>query len=337
MALAMSLQLSAQEVSTRDSIANFYDSLLYHLQQGYLYKDSVDWESTQPIKQEALQAASFGEALAFCTPLFDTIGGSHLNIFSDHGWFHWSKGREYRQLDFHKDFLVKLESEPGFTVDVIDNTYGYILMPGMLMIDLTQDSINRASQQMYDQVMEVAESNDLKGWIIDLRFNVGGNVFPMLAALYHFLGDNTAFVSLDQEGAIDQLAKLDSGVVYDGRKEMAAITLSQTPDTQVPVALITGIITASSGELVAVSFRNRAHVHVIGEPSAGMLTGNDLTELPYDVKLTLTTGYLADRKGLYTPLITPEQVFTKQANFTDMLQDVNIKAAMDYLNRVSAQ
>jgi len=329
--LLSNLQSIAQQLSTRDSIAVFYDSLIYQLKTNYLYSETTNWESVIPISEKALKAKSFGESLVLCTAVFDTINGSHLNIFSEHGWYKWSRGRQYKQEEFSHSFLVKYETQPGFEVKILNNKHGYILMPGMLMIDIPQDSINMEAQRMYDQIMEVVNARSLQGWIIDLRFNVGGNVFPMLAALYHFLGDNTAYLSLDQDGVVDDLVKLDRGKVFDDRRAMAAVVPQAKADTKVPVALITGILTASSGELVAVAFKGRDQVKVIGEPTAGMLTGNNLTQLPFDVKLTLTSGYLADRKAHYETPIKPDITILKQANFEDISRDPNIVEALKFL------
>ena len=76
-----SFQSYAQYSTTQDSVGLFYDSLIYHLKSRYLFRDSVNWGAVESIKAQALNAGSFGESLAFSTALFDTIDGSHLNLF----------------------------------------------------------------------------------------------------------------------------------------------------------------------------------------------------------------------------------------------------------------
>ncbi|MDW3195262.1 MAG: S41 family peptidase [Cytophagales bacterium] len=334
--LSLTLQGTAQVLSTKDSISIFYDSLIYQLQTRYLYRGDVDWETIDPLKKSALEAENFGKSLAMCTTLFDTINGSHLNIFSDHGWFRWSKGKQYTQEQFHTEFLLKYEEQPGFEVKVIDGKYGYILMPSMLMLDISQDSINLETQQMYNQIMKTVNSHKIEGWVIDLRFNGGGNVFPMLAALYHFLGDDTLYTSLGINHTIRSIVTLRGGIIHDtedGIDRARIIPIAQ-PDLKTPVALITGIVTGSSGELIPVSFRGRQNITVIGEATAGLLTGNSLTELPFDVKLTLTTSFLTDRKASHEPLITPDVIIEKQANFKDLSKDPNIIEAIKFFETI---
>lgn len=325
----------AQELSTKDSISIFYDSLTYQLQTRYLYRDRIDWKTIEPIKEKATKSNSFGESLALCTELFDTINGSHLNIFSDEGWFKWSKGRVYKQDEFHIEFLHEYEKQPNFDVQLISNKYGYILMPAMLMLDISQDSINRETQRMYDQIMELVNSHTLEGWIIDLRFNSGGNVFPMLTALYHFLGDQTLYKCLSIEDEVASLVSLNRGVIHDSEDNMdrAKISLSAKPDLEIPIALITGILTASAGELIPISFSGRSNVTVIGEPTAGLTTANSLTLLPFGTKITLTSSYMSDRNAHYVPRITPDVIVEKQANFKDISKDLNIIEAITFFDR----
>lgn len=330
---ALSLQGHAQQMSTSDSIQVFYDSLIYQLKTHYLYRADVDWESVHPIKAQALQAPTFGKSLSLCTALFDTIEGAHLNIFSDHGWYKWSKGREYVRADFHENFLTKYEQEPGFEVKVIDGQYGYIFIPGMLMIDLSQDSLNAVTQEMYDQIMKLNSQHKLKGWVIDLRLNVGGNVFPMLTALYHFLGNQPLYHCLDLDGKLISKVSLENGVIHDSEDQTdhATIIPSMQPDLEVPVALIIGILTASAGELIPISFSGRMNVFTVGEPSAGLTSANSLTQLPFEVKLTLTNSLMADRRLQYRKMITPEVIIEREANFDTLTEDANVVEAMRFL------
>ena len=327
-----SFQTLAQELNSKDSINLFYDSLIYQLKTKYLYREDVDWDKVDPIKRAALEANSFGESLSFCTDLFDAIEGSHLNIFSDHGWYKWSKGRQYRQEDFHLSFLQKYEKQPGFEVKMIEDRYGYILMPSMLMIDLPQDSIDLEAQRMYDEIVRLDATSDIKGWIIDLRFNSGGNVFPMLTALYHFLGDRTLYNCIDRENQLKSEVRLNNGIIHDTEDGMdrATIIPSNKPDLEVPIAMITGILTASAGELIPISFSGRSNILSIGEPTAGLTTANSLTQLPFEVKITLTSSFMADRNYQYESVLTPDILIEKKANLEDITRDANVLEAIKF-------
>ena len=328
----------AQNLSVKDSIHTFYDSLFYHLENRFLYKDRVNWAQVKPyIKQKALQSSSFGASLKATSQLFDTIGGAHLNIFSSFGWFKSTLGKPLSQKDFHIDFLKKYEKKPPFEVQVLKNHYGYVMIPGMLLLDISQDSLNRKTQAMYDEIMKAQQTHQLKGWIIDLRFNIGGNVYPMLAALYHFLGDAIVYKVLDinKKPLKNQNHTLKNGAFYSDKKMETITKVSQAPDLKIPVALVVGKMTGSAGELIAVGFRGRKNVTTIGETSYGMLTCNDLVKLPFGTKITLTYGYLADRNNVYTVDIEPGVKVVRKANFNDLTKDQNIVESIQFIDSIA--
>lgn len=325
-----------QRYTVKDSIQSVYDSLFYHLEKDYIYRDKVDWKHLKPyVMKKALREKSLKGAFdATMSNLFDTIKGSHLNIFSKQGWYKSTLGKPLEQEDFSLQFLQKYLSKPNFETKLLDNNYGYILIPGM-MLDVSRDSLDRKTQQMYDDIAKIAKNKKVKGWIIDLRMNIGGNAIPMLAALHYFLGDHSIYTVRGPKGAITELNKLKEGGYYDDGELLTSATPSIEPNTEIPVVLITGLMTASAGELIPVSFRGRKNVHIVGEPTYGMLTGNELTTLPFGVKVTLTVGYLTDRTGEYTSNILPDVYINKKDNYTNLLKDENIKEAIRYINETA--
>ncbi|MEO1653949.1 MAG: S41 family peptidase [Bacteroidota bacterium] len=157
-------------------------------------------------------------------------------------------------------------------------------------------------------------------------------MFPMLAALYHLLGDGTTYTVLNKEGKIKEKYILDKGFLPDPDSGGARIKPSQDPVPDIPVALITGKLSASSGELIALGFRGRKNTIIIGEKSYGLTSGNSLTVLPFDCKLTLTSGYLADREGTYTVQVIPDIEIIKEANLVDLKQDRNVQEGMKFIS-----
>ena len=63
------------------------------------------------------------------------------------------------------------------------------------------------------------------------------------------------------------------------------------------VAVLTGPRTASSGEAVAVSFRERPRSRSFGQPTAGLSTANGSFPLPDGGMIFLTASVFADRTG----------------------------------------
>jgi len=133
------------------------------------------------------------------------------------------------------------------------------------------------------------------GWIVDLRENGGGNMWPMFAGLRPLLGDDTlgAFVTLDStwhwtaDGAEDNNAR-----TY--MKELPAATLDLSAAT---VAVLIGPVTGSAGEALALAFRGRPNARSFGAPTRGVATSNARFALPDGGWLVLTTGVMRDRNN----------------------------------------
>ncbi|MEL6253853.1 MAG: S41 family peptidase, partial [Bacteroidota bacterium] len=192
--LLFPLLLSAQNQQSKDSIQKVFDLVFEKLEADYLHRKEIDWEIwKQKIYPKALASPSLDSALHFSSMIFDSIACNHCMIFSPESYFSSSLNQALEQEDFSSNFLLKYEQEPGFEAKLIQEEFGYILIPGMLLLDADQDSLNRVAQHMYDKILSLSKAHEIKGWVIDLRFNIGGNLYPMLAALYHLLGDAVVY------------------------------------------------------------------------------------------------------------------------------------------------
>jgi C-terminal processing protease CtpA/Prc len=98
------------------------------------------------------------------------------------------------------------------------------------------------------------------------------------------------------------------------------------------VAVITGSITASSGEVTALAFKGRQNTIFIGEKTFGMTTSNVKRVLPFNSMMALSTAYDCDRNGNFYGHIVPDVAVSKQDNFDDLLSDKNIQEAIEFIS-----
>ncbi|MFD2562545.1 S41 family peptidase [Aquimarina rubra] len=325
---------SQQKVaSVQDSINVFYDQFFEQLEANYLYRKNVDWNQIKPdIKKEALKSRTFEQSLEVCSKLFDTIKGDHLLLFSEKGVYQSNLKRQITQEDLHKSLLEAYAKEPKFEVKLINDHYGYVFIPGMLLLNATQEELNENAQKIYDSIIKLDKAQKIKGWIIDLRLNIGGNSNVMLAGLYHLIGDNTVSLYLDADKNVKNRSGLDKGIYYENQKIQAEVKTNAKAKANIPVALITGVMTASAGEFVALGFRGRKNTVIIGEESYGLTTANDLFELPYKTKAAITLSYGTDRSAIFTKTIKPKIEIIKEANFQDLTKDKNIIEAIKFID-----
>ncbi|MDY8137481.1 S41 family peptidase [Aquimarina sp. 2201CG5-10] len=323
-----------QNLTVQDSIQFFSDSLFSMLKENYLYKDKVPWNEIKTrFEKNASKHTTFENSLKESRDAFDSIGCDHCMLFSENGYYPASPKKQLLYKDYSYEFSLKHSEGVKFSVSKLGNTYGYIEMPGMLLLDLSQEELNAKTQEMYDQIVMLDKNNDLKGWIIDLRFNTGGNSYPMINALHYLLGDKVIYNELNINKEIEKVNKLENGKFYSGEKVETEIkTTSKNPDVKIPVALIIGNWTASAGETVILGFKGRENVITIGEPTYGHLTANSLFELPFKVQAPLTTGYLADMYGDYSENLSPDlHVKEEKNNFENLLEDQNIIEAIKFI------
>jgi carboxyl-terminal processing protease len=321
---------SSTEVA--DSINVFYKALFKSLKVGYLHRRSVDWKSVEDETYTNLQSYNtFNTSLKEITHLFDKIEATHCMVYR--GNDKYTVTRKVISKDHYStQWKSKYDSKPQFELKVIDGKYGYILMPGMVFSDNSAKHMSQIAQPMYDEILKVKTANNIKGWIIDLRFNTGGNSAPMLLALYDFLGNTDIWAELDEKKKLVRKFKLSGGSYIQKSQTIAAIEPNGKLLDKEKVALITGIFTGSSGEVTALAFKGRQNTIFIGENTAGYTTGNVTWPLPFDTFIALTTGYDSDRNGNYYPHISPDVVVSKQDNFQDLMSDGNVQEAIKFIN-----
>ena len=180
-----------------------------------------------------------------------------------------------------------------------------------------------------------------QGWIVDLRRNVGGNQWPMLAALSRILGDG-AHGAIVPPGGERVTWGTSSGASWMNAPDTVAFAVEgfSAPDTsRFPVALLIDQRTASSGETIVVSFRGRDNTRSFGDQTAGKSSANTTVTLADGSLLNITTSALYDRSGtayggpiapdvaFNLPAPTRETAFPGEAGAVDSVLD----AAVDWL------
>ncbi len=169
------------------------------------------------------------------------------------------------------------------TVRRLESGLGYVDVPGVVG---GGDSFDRDAVAAIREV----DAAPICGWVVDLRRNVGGNMWPMLHAVRPILGEGNPFTYRYGKGPWSQEP------VYSLREPNPAI------------AVLTSRLTVSSGELLTVAFRGPSATRTFGEATSGLSTSNTSYPLVDGAMLVLTTSRAADRTGrVYDGPIQPDQ------------------------------
>ena len=199
------------------------------------------------------------------------------------------------ELGDHHSFLMEASdvrqnrTEGGATslsaVRLLSGGVGYVEMPGYF--GMNAEARHAFASHVVDAIGKVAHQARC-GWVVDLRGDTGGNMYPMLAALRPLLGDGKLGSFRDARGHVTTFAA-------PGPFEPAS---RKAPELEhAAVAVLYGPHTASSGEVVAIAFRGRPGTRSFGQPTAGLSTGNAGFGLPDGSMIFLTVAVDMDRTG----------------------------------------
>lgn len=274
----------------------YLDQALDLMQQHALNREQLDWTR--------VRQAAHDRAVKALTPAdtYPAIKGA-LSCLRD-GYHSWLLTPEQ---------VAAMESGAldGGNVDpsgeLLDSGLAYLLLPGVGGSDKLCQGYATAVQAFIGGLAAAQPC----GWVVDLRQNNGGNMWPMLAGVGPLLGEgqNGAFVYPD--GRHDPWSYAE-GQASCGDAVVTAIdsTLVHPPlEPQPPVAVLLGRSTASSGEAIVVAFRGRPATRSFGTQTAGLSTANQGFPLADGAVLNLTIARYADRTGMvYDGPIAPDEV-----------------------------
>ena len=235
---------------------------------------NVDWSRVEPqVRARAGDRQYLSDARAAIALLLAELNDRHSH-----------------QIDVVAAAAAPKEGRPEMptAVERRGDDLGYLSLPGFsgtnpALMDAFSTPLSKA----------VVALSPRCGWILDLRHNAGGNMRPMLAALRPLLGGSPA-------GSFEYA---------DGRIVPWPVLGSTTVDqSTMPVAVLTGHATASSGEIVAIAFNGRANARSFGAGTAGLSTSNATFPLPDGSAIALTVAVDRNRDGrVYGGVVEPDQ------------------------------
>lgn len=269
----------------------YLNEVLDFIQHNSIAADKLNWEQVRP---ESLAQAQAAKTTADLYPLIRAI---------------------LAQLGDNHSFLLEpanVQKVLAYTPGASDlpqgrqltSTLGYLNLPAIMGNPAALQAYARAAQQ----ILRDLDRAGVKGWIVDLRENSGGNMFPMLAGLGPLLGVEN-FGSFVYPGGKRQAWRYrEGGLWVDDWLGLQIEEPYKLQESLPPVAILTGRSTLSSGEITLIAFRGRPKTRSFGENTSGLPTCNDQKRLNDGAILNLTVALCADRLGRpYHEAIPPDE------------------------------
>ena len=196
-----------------------------------------------------------------------------------------------------KHSMLMTKSESQDTTESYDEVLPTVSLDGDIAIIKLPDFLGTAEAgQKYAKVAEdfIHENRDkIKGVVLDLRGNTGGDMGPMATAVSSLLPDGELVYY--HYRSYDVPVTLKNGVVSNAGT--GGKSLYPEEKLNVPVAILTDDMTASSGEALTLCFRGLENTRTFGAPTAGYTSVNMLYNMYDGAQMYLTVAFDKARTG----------------------------------------
>jgi C-terminal processing protease CtpA/Prc len=292
---------------------NYLNEALDILESNSINRKTINWNR---FREDVLEKANNISTIDSTYPIIRYA----LNKLGD---------KHSRFIENYSEFMSKNKTKYPYA-RIINNNIAYINIPEFLGAPLVAENY---AGRIYDYINAYSVKN-VTGWIIDLRQNYGGNMWPMLAGLSPLLGEDPCGYFIDADNNFTKW-HCKNGSSYHNEKKAASININPTElslaDSK--VAVLIDSLTASSGEAIAVSFKGRKNCRLFGEPTLGLSSGNQTFKLSNGATLVLTVSIFADRnKNKYGNRVQPDEVLENPQIIDIKSNDNVIVAAAEWLN-----
>lgn len=304
-------------VKTSSSAKNYLDQALSIMENHSINRNKINWPELKTKMYKLAQGAQTP------TDTYPVILEALHELNDNHSLFFAPK-----EMSSFRNITVAENTPP--VAKILDNNFAYLEIPGFRGLK-DEESVKHANN--IQNLIRKLDSQNPCGWIIDLRKNGGGNMWPMIAGLGPILGEGKLGGFLDQDGKKVFWYYEKGQAKIDDISQTAIDNPYQLSIPNPPVAVLTSNITASSGEIVTVAFIGRPNTKSFGRPTAGLSTSNSGFPLSDGATIFLTTDVDIDRNDkIYGQAITPDQIVElgdwENASWYD---DKTIQAAIIWL------
>jgi len=259
---------------------NYVNEILLIMKEHAITRDEVDWGNLESeVTAIAAKAYTIKETYAAVTKALELLGTSHSFLISDSG----DLLATYNRLSCTQSLSMNMPN--------VENI-GYIRVDGY---STSSESSDKEFATTIQQQISQQDSAAIDGWVVDLRNNGGGNMWPMIAGLGPlFEGDLLGHFVDAYENISDW--GYENGASYLGENEMVKVDEPYTLlNPLAKIAVLSSRRVASSGEATLIAFKKQYNAKSFGSDSCGLSTGNQSYELSDSSTLILTTTIMADR------------------------------------------
>ncbi|QIH34637.1 S41 family peptidase [Sphingobacterium sp. DR205] len=326
--LLLSSTFSFSQGFKNDSVKSFIDKTIE-----LIVANSIHTENLEAIKRDLYHKSLNLNSIDETAPLYEDVF-KQLNDY--HGGLKY-KGKTYGwdnpDVMTNAYLKGKLKVEKKTCSKIIDKKIGYIRIVGNS--DFAFLKVDSLANDIVSHINSI-NSAQIKAWIIDLRLNTGGNMYPILLGLKEFIGNNILFGGFrnGQDQPTGNWEIKAGKLLIDGNVLERKTALFHPIQTDVPLVILTSCYTASAGEMTALSFIGRNNTFIVGEPTANYTTAVQGFEINDHAGINLSTDYVVDRNlKVYKSNILPDVEVLEGDNLEDLKKDRKIIKALELFGK----
>lgn len=256
------------------------------------YADSVNLDEVYRHALELIPGAeTAGDAYPGVAYILERTGDPRSQFYDPATTRNWWKEQKINDVEVHYP-----------TATLTPDNFVLVWLPGVTT--MKREILERYADTLHRQLLAIKPSK-IKGWILDLRENVGGNATAMLAAIGPLLPPGVQGHYLRSSGKVPWLYQ-------DGAATIDTLTIRVKKEYKMkksgqPIAVLTDDQTYGAGELIAVAFKGRKGSRFFGERTSGATHNEKRINLSDKAMLFLTAGIMEDVNGnRYNGKIIPD-------------------------------
>ena len=298
-------------------VARAYLDAVFDILEGHsIYRYEIEWPD---LRDEAFVRASRAQ-----TPddAYDTIRWVLRSLGDGHSMF-------LEPEDAAALLAADLEGNSIPTGRLLDREIGLLTVPGFAG---SEESARAYAETLHHLICGL-RGEGAEGWIVDLRGNVGGDMWAMLCGVGPILGEGAAGAFVGPDDLAETWSYQAGSVLLDDVVQLSVCdsavcpTLTPLP----PVAVLIDRGTLSAGEATAVAFIGREDARHFGRVTTGMSTANCRFDLIDGAMILLTVSRFADREGTVYGSVIPPDVHVASHGVALEVTDPAVDAALRWL------
>lgn len=307
-------------------------SALSKLKEQSLFSEDVDWDSIED--ELEIQIATIQTDEDMKTPLntaLNLLRDPHARYFYKGQMFahftNWGNERNRDNRPIDQDARRRFEEKHIHQFELLDNHTGYIKIKGIS----PGEDVKQQANHIRSNIEKLA-AKGARNWILDLRYNTGGNMNPMMSGLGPLLCDGAVGGEANLKGEIIGSWTMKAGDFYMGEYNDVSLPVSEGIRCDSDVAVLISRQTTSSGEAVGTTFKGRPNSRFFGENTGGLTTVTNWEPIDEELFMSIAVSYYADRNNnVFEKNLQPDE----HLEFVPELalhQDPAIKAAQNWLS-----